>query len=81
MTLCFTDIVESSALAQTMGNRHWAQLLQWHNETIGSIVESYGGEVVKTLGCVPATAGCRGWQAPGSDEGSGPGDAASRVTQ
>lgn len=50
VTLCFTDIVKSSALAQTLGNRRWARLLQWHDETIGSIVESRGGEVVKTLG-------------------------------
>ena len=50
VTLCFTDIEQSSGLAQAMGNRRWARLMQWHNDTIGAIVESHGGHVVKTLG-------------------------------
>ena len=50
VTLCFTDIEKSSALAQRLGNRRWARLLQWHDDSIRSIVEHSGGEVVKTLG-------------------------------
>lgn len=50
VTLCFTDIEKSTALAQAMGNRRWARLLQWHDGTIREIVEDNGGEVVKTLG-------------------------------
>lgn len=50
VTLCFTDIEKSSALAQAMGNQRWARLLRWHDATIETIVEKGGGEVVKTLG-------------------------------
>ena len=33
-----------------MGNRRWARRMDWHNDAIRRIVESSGGEVVKTLG-------------------------------
>jgi len=50
VTLLFTDIEGSSALAHEMGNQRWAAVLEWHDTTIRDIVEGHGGVVVKTLG-------------------------------
>ena len=45
VTLCFTDIVGSCALAQSLGDERWAELLQWHDQTIRTIVETHGGSL------------------------------------
>lgn len=49
-TLLFTDIVESTALSQAMGDAAWSHLIRDHLETVRRVVESEGGSVVKTLG-------------------------------
>lgn len=49
-TIVFTDVVGSTALSHTMGNRAWGDLIKGHLETVRDIVEEQGGSVVKTLG-------------------------------
>ena len=50
MTLVFTDIVDSTALGQQIGDRHWAELIERHESVIRSVTEHHGGSVVKMLG-------------------------------
>jgi len=50
VTLMFTDIVGSTELAVEVGDQEWARVIQWHDQTIRSIVDGDGGTVVKTLG-------------------------------
>ncbi len=50
MTLVFTDIVDSTALGQEIGDRRWADLIGRHESVIRSITEPNGGLVVKMLG-------------------------------
>ncbi len=49
-TILFTDIVDSTALSQSMGDEVWSELIRGHFETVKEIVETQGGSVVKTLG-------------------------------
>lgn len=49
-TLVFTDIVDSTTLAQSFGDVAWAEMIGSHERTIGRIAESHGGSVVKFLG-------------------------------
>lgn len=49
-TLVFTDIVDSTVLAQSVGDVAWAKLIGSHERTIGRIAGSHGGTVVKFLG-------------------------------
>lgn len=49
-TFLFTDIVDSTALSQSMGDEKWSELIDDHFRTVEAIVESKGGSVVKTLG-------------------------------
>ncbi|MGB5169481.1 MAG: adenylate/guanylate cyclase domain-containing protein, partial [Acidimicrobiia bacterium] len=49
-TLVFTDIVDSTVLAQSVGDVAWAKLIGAHERTIGRIAGSHGGTVVKFLG-------------------------------
>ena len=49
-TIVFTDIVDSTSLSQSLGDREWSSLIKDHFETVEGIVESVGGTVVKTLG-------------------------------
>ena len=49
-TIVFTDIVDSTSLSQSMGDREWSSLIKHHFDTVQGIVESMGGTVVKTLG-------------------------------
>ena len=49
-TIVFTDIVDSTSLSQSLGDREWSSLVKRHFDTVGGIVESMGGTVVKTLG-------------------------------
>lgn len=49
-TFLFTDIVDSTALSETIGDEKWSALIDDHFRTVKEIVESEGGSVVKTLG-------------------------------
>lgn len=49
-TFLFTDIVDSTAMSQSMGDEKWSTLITDHFEAVGGIVEGHGGSVVKTLG-------------------------------
>ena len=49
-TLVFTDIVDSTVLAQSVGDVAWARLIDSHERTIEHIAGLHGGTVVKFLG-------------------------------
>jgi class 3 adenylate cyclase len=50
VTLVFTDIVGSTALSQSMGDKDWSDLITDHFHSVRKIVEGEKGAVVKTLG-------------------------------
>lgn len=50
MTLVFTDIVDSTVLAQSVGDVAWAEMIGLHETTIRRIASAEGGTVVKFLG-------------------------------
>ena len=50
LTLMFTDIVESSAIAEQQGNDFAAKLLRVHNMIVKSAISHYGGRYVKHTG-------------------------------
>ena len=50
MTLVFTDIVDSTSLAETLGDTAWAELISRHESTIRQVTAAQGGTVVKLLG-------------------------------
>lgn len=49
-TVMFTDVVDSTALSQHLGDRHWSELISAHFDDLKTIVEDQGGRLVKTLG-------------------------------
>jgi class 3 adenylate cyclase len=49
-TVLFTDIVESTARASSLGDTHWRDLLERHDELVRACVESAGGRVIKRTG-------------------------------
>jgi class 3 adenylate cyclase len=49
-TILITDIVESTATAERLGGRAWAQLLEEHNATIRRVLDRFRGRVVATTG-------------------------------
>jgi adenylate cyclase len=49
-TIVFTDVVDSTALSQSMGDRAWTELITRHFETAREVVHGRGGVVVKTVG-------------------------------
>ena len=49
-TFMFTDIVESTRLAEALGDAAWERLLRWHHDTLRRIIAEGGGEVVKSTG-------------------------------
>ncbi|MGQ0847588.1 MAG: adenylate/guanylate cyclase domain-containing protein [Actinomycetota bacterium] len=49
-TILFTDIVDSTALAQSLGYRGWADLISTHDERVSDTLNRFGGRVVKTTG-------------------------------
>lgn len=49
-TLVFTDIVDSTVLAQSVGDVEWAETIGLHERTIRHIAGEHGGTVVKFLG-------------------------------
>jgi len=50
VTLVFTDVVGSTALSQSMGDKKWSDLITDHFDSVRKIVEGEKGTVVKTLG-------------------------------
>ncbi|MGI9584934.1 MAG: adenylate/guanylate cyclase domain-containing protein [Acidimicrobiia bacterium] len=50
VTLVFTDIEDSTALAASLGDQKWADVIEWHDGTIRLVAEKFGGTVVKVLG-------------------------------
>lgn len=49
-SIMFTDIVNSSRLASTMGDRLWSSEIARHFATLHKIIEDAGGQFVKSLG-------------------------------
>jgi class 3 adenylate cyclase len=49
-TILFTDIVDSTARAASLGDRQWRQLLDRHDEVARTEVERWHGAFVKTTG-------------------------------
>jgi len=46
----FTDIVQSTSLAEALGDDAWEHLLRWHNEMLARTVGEHGGELVRSMG-------------------------------
>jgi class 3 adenylate cyclase len=49
-TVLFTDIVDSTKRAEEMGDARWRELLTLHDQTARSVVEEWGGVMIKTTG-------------------------------
>jgi class 3 adenylate cyclase len=49
-TFMFTDIVDSTRWAGSIGETKWNKLLRRHNELLANLIARSGGEVVKTMG-------------------------------
>jgi adenylate cyclase len=50
MTILFSDIEESTSLAQRMGDRAWLEALAEHNQVVRTAIRAHGGTEVKTIG-------------------------------
>ena len=49
-TVMFTDIVDSTAKAAQLGDRHWRELLERHDRLVRREIERYRGRELKTMG-------------------------------
>jgi len=49
-TVMFTDIVDSTAIANTVGDRVWNSTMVWHMDTLAGAIEENGGKVTKSTG-------------------------------
>ena len=49
-TILFSDIVDSTAMLEGIGDRAWAELLQEHNLRIRSAIDQFRGREMATLG-------------------------------
>lgn len=49
-TFAFTDIVDSTRLAELLGDDAWGKLLRWHDHVVRAIVAEHGGEEIKATG-------------------------------
>jgi class 3 adenylate cyclase len=49
-TFVFTDIVGSTPLAEALGDDAWQELIRWHDESLRSIFNRYGGTEVRQTG-------------------------------
>lgn len=49
-TMLFTDIVGSTALAASLGDARWRQVLEEHNRVVRSRLEHFGGREIDTAG-------------------------------
>jgi class 3 adenylate cyclase len=50
VTLVFTDIVDSTGIAERMGDQAWLDLLSSHNQRMADILDRYRGRLVKFTG-------------------------------
>jgi adenylate cyclase len=48
--LVFTDIVDSTVLTATLGDRAWMETVRLHHDVIGETVSAHGGRVVEIEG-------------------------------
>lgn len=49
-SILFTDIVDSTATAQRLGDARWLDLIAAHNERVQFVLNRYSGKLVKTTG-------------------------------
>jgi class 3 adenylate cyclase len=49
-TFVFTDIVDSTRLAEALGDEAWDRLQRWHDRVIRAAAAEHGGEEVKATG-------------------------------
>src|SRR5207249_1846240 len=49
-TILFTDIVDSTGAAASMGDRRWREVLDSHDELVRRQLSRFGGREVKTTG-------------------------------
>jgi class 3 adenylate cyclase len=49
-TFVFTDIVDSTKLAELLGDAAWQRVIDWHDATIRALVAEHRGEEVKATG-------------------------------
>lgn len=49
-TILFTDIVDSTAVAERLGDRAWKRLLAVHHEDVSRLLDRFRGREVKTTG-------------------------------
>ena len=49
-TFAFTDIVDSTRLAELLGDDAWSKLIRWHDQTVRSVIAEHGGEEIKATG-------------------------------
>jgi class 3 adenylate cyclase len=49
-TFVFTDIVDSTKLAELLGDEAWDKLIRWHDQTLRSLVAEHGGQEIKGTG-------------------------------
>jgi class 3 adenylate cyclase len=49
-TMLFTDIVDSTAVASSMGDRRWRDVLDRHHAATRAEIERYGGREIVTTG-------------------------------
>lgn len=49
-TVMFSDIENSSGLAQMIGDRAWAKRVSDHLDLVAGIIDEHGGQLVKSLG-------------------------------
>jgi class 3 adenylate cyclase len=49
-SVMFTDIVDSSAIAETVGDTVWSGAVKRHLETLSDLISAGGGRLIKTLG-------------------------------
>jgi class 3 adenylate cyclase len=46
----FTDIVDSTRLAELMGDEAWDKVIRWHDQALRSLVAGHGGHEIKATG-------------------------------
>jgi class 3 adenylate cyclase len=49
-TFVFTDIVGSTPLAEALGDDAWQELIRWHDQSLRSVFNRYGGTEVRQTG-------------------------------
>lgn len=50
VSLLFTDIVDSTGIAQQVGDRRWTELLNTHNQVMSDVVDRHRGQINKLTG-------------------------------